>query len=80
MKILNPEAFFVSFFFSGCSFTILREDLTKVSEEEELCMRKEETERLSELRAKITSEVEAEKEKLRQKFYCRPWRHKLCWF
>ncbi|KFQ89390.1 Centrosomal protein of 164 kDa, partial [Phoenicopterus ruber ruber] len=43
----------------------LKEDLAKVSEEEELRVRKEETERLSKLRAKITSETEAEKEKMR---------------
>ncbi|KGL87731.1 Centrosomal protein of 164 kDa, partial [Charadrius vociferus] len=45
--------------------TTLKEDLAKVSEEEELRVRKEETERLSKLRAKITSETEAEKEKIR---------------
>ncbi|KFW60733.1 Centrosomal protein of 164 kDa, partial [Pygoscelis adeliae] len=43
----------------------LKEDLAKVSEEEELRVRKEETERLSKLRAKITSETEAEEEKIR---------------
>ncbi|KFM00684.1 Centrosomal protein of 164 kDa, partial [Aptenodytes forsteri] len=48
------------------SFTpALKEDLAKVSEEEELRARKEETERLSKLRAKITSETEAEEEKIR---------------
>ncbi|KFQ69072.1 Centrosomal protein of 164 kDa, partial [Phaethon lepturus] len=43
----------------------LKEDLAKVSEEEELRVRKEETERLSKLRAKITSETKAEEEKIR---------------
>ncbi|KFU86115.1 Centrosomal protein of 164 kDa, partial [Chaetura pelagica] len=43
----------------------LKEDLAKVSEEEELRVRKEETERLSKLRDKITSETEAEVEKIR---------------
>jgi len=39
--------------------------LAKVCEEEELRVRKEEAERLSKLRATITSETEAEKEKIR---------------
>ncbi|KFR03115.1 Centrosomal protein of 164 kDa, partial [Nipponia nippon] len=43
----------------------LKEDLAKASEEEELRVRKEETERLSKLRARIASETEAEKEKIR---------------
>ncbi|KFP05493.1 Centrosomal protein of 164 kDa, partial [Calypte anna] len=43
----------------------LKEDLAKVSEEEELRVRKEESERLSELLAKITSETQAEMEKIR---------------
>ncbi|KFO08426.1 Centrosomal protein of 164 kDa, partial [Balearica regulorum gibbericeps] len=43
----------------------LKEDLAKASEEEELRVRKEETERLSKLRAKIILETEAEKEKIR---------------
>ncbi|KFV78846.1 Centrosomal protein of 164 kDa, partial [Struthio camelus australis] len=43
----------------------LKEDLAKASKEEELRVRKEETERLSKLRAQITSETEAEKEKIR---------------
>ncbi|KFR00016.1 Centrosomal protein of 164 kDa, partial [Opisthocomus hoazin] len=41
------------------------EDSAKVSEEEELCIRKEEAERLLKLRAKIASETEAEEQKIR---------------
>ncbi|KFP58895.1 Centrosomal protein of 164 kDa, partial [Cathartes aura] len=67
LKILKPpEPLFFSFLPPGCSsLRTLKEDLAKVSEEEELRVRKEETERLSKLRAKIASETEAEKEKIR---------------
>ncbi|KFV10514.1 Centrosomal protein of 164 kDa, partial [Pterocles gutturalis] len=54
------------FLFSGCSFLrTLKEDLAKVSEEEELRVRAEAAETLSKLQAKIASETEAEKEKIR---------------
>lgn len=39
--------------------------MAKVSEEEELRIRKEETERLSKLQAEIASETKAEEEKIR---------------
>lgn len=77
--------FFPLFFLPpGCSFLrTLKEDLAKVCEEEELRVRKEEAERLSKLRATITSETEAEKEKIRwevlpqQAGSCHPYGHKL---
>ncbi|KAM6312676.1 uncharacterized protein O3Q21_010514 [Podargus strigoides] len=42
-----------------------KEGLGKASEEEELCVRKEGAERLSKLRAKISSETKAEEERIR---------------
>lgn len=67
LELPEPFIFFPSFFLPpGCSsLRALKEDLAKVCEEEELRVRKEETERLSKLRATITSETEAEKEKIR---------------
>lgn len=63
LKLYEPSFFFL---FPDCSsLRTLKEDLAKVSEEEELRVRKEETERLAKLRAKITLETEAEKEKIR---------------
>ncbi|KAM4646169.1 centrosomal protein of 164 kDa isoform 3-T3 [Amazona ochrocephala] len=47
------------------SLRTLQEDLAMVSEEEELRIRKEATERLSKLRAEIASETKAEEEKIR---------------
>ncbi|KFQ41141.1 Centrosomal protein of 164 kDa, partial [Mesitornis unicolor] len=65
LVILKPPGD-ICFLVSGCfSPRTLKEDLAKISEEEELRVRKEETERLLELRAKIASEMEAEEEKIR---------------